>query len=101
MIALHPLKFNANKVIMKNNFLLYALCLVILLYSNTIAAAPLTGTKTIGGTAPDYTSFISAVVDLNLNGVGTGGVTFLLRDGNYAGSITIQVTGTQANPIVF
>ncbi len=43
----------------------------------------LMGIKTIGGLSPDYTTFNDAVDDLILKGVGTGGVTFHVREGNY------------------
>ncbi len=68
------------------------------------AMAQLTGTKTIGGTSPDYSTLAAAVTALNGSGVGTGGVTFEFRDGTYAGGTAvaaITATGTSANPIVF
>jgi len=66
-------------------------------------ATPLTGTKTIGGTTPDYATFTAAVADLQTNGVGTGGVTFSVRSGTYNERITINpVTGASSgNPIIF
>jgi hypothetical protein len=44
---------------------------------------PLTGTKTIGGTTPDYPNFTSAIAAVDTQGVGAGGVTFLVRPGVY------------------
>jgi hypothetical protein len=83
-------------------------------------AVPLTGTKTIGGTNPDFASFTLAVAALNAEGVGPGGVTFLVAAGVYnesfiinsvagtgpasrvtflanGGSVTINVVGTSGN----
>lgn len=64
----------------------------------------LTGTKTIGGTSPDYSTLAAAITALNTNGVGTGGVTFNFRDGTYAGGTSIAAitaSGTASNPILF
>ncbi|MFO7790558.1 MAG: right-handed parallel beta-helix repeat-containing protein [Bacteroidales bacterium] len=63
--------------------------------------AQLSGTKTIGGTSPDYATFSAAVTDLNSSGVGSGGVTFLFRDGTYTGGMEITASGTASDPIVF
>ncbi|HEY0544516.1 MAG TPA: VCBS repeat-containing protein [Pyrinomonadaceae bacterium] len=67
----------------------------------------LTGTKNIPG---DYTDLTAAIADLNLNGVGAGGVTFNVTAaqtapaGGYviggAGS-AVLTTSSAANPIVF
>ncbi len=68
------------------------------------AMAQLTGTKNIPG---DYATVALAVTDLNTNGVGAGGVTFVVADGYAetapAGGYTItNLTGNGAgNPIVF
>ncbi len=68
------------------------------------AMAQLTGTKTIPGT---YATVAAAVTDLNTNGVGAGGVTFVVADGYTetapVGGYTItNPTGNGAgNPIVF
>jgi photosystem II stability/assembly factor-like uncharacterized protein len=45
-------------------------------------SVPISGTKTIGGTTPDYASFTDAITALG-GGVGAGGVTFMVRPGNY------------------
>lgn len=67
----------------------------------TFTPIPLTGTKTIGPSG-DYISFTTAINALNLNGVGTGGVTFNVADGTYTENPpVITVSGTAANPIVF
>ncbi|MGC9362140.1 MAG: right-handed parallel beta-helix repeat-containing protein, partial [Candidatus Syntrophosphaera sp.] len=63
---------------------------------------PLTGTKTIGPPGSDYGTFSAAIADLNTNGVGAGGVTFLVSDGSYAENTpAITAIGTEANQIVF
>ena len=46
------------------------------------------GTKTIGGTAPDYATFQDAIRAVAEYGVGTGGVTFNVRAGTYMGAVT-------------
>jgi hypothetical protein len=77
--------------------------------------APLTGTKTINPVGGDYTSFTDAINDLNLAGVGTGGVTFnvaagttyteycpaITATGTSSNSITFQKSGIGANPIIY
>ncbi len=64
---------------------------------------PLTGTKTIGGTSPDYATFADASTALTVNGVGTGGVIFNVRPGIYSEMVTINpITNSSAsNPVVF
>jgi hypothetical protein len=60
----------------------------------------LSGIKTIPG---DYASISAFVTDLNLQGVGAGGVTLNVPAGyteNLTGKITVTATGTAANPIV-
>ena len=65
----------------------------------------LTGTKYVATSGGDYTSIKLAIVDLNLNGVGTGGVIINVPGGwtetAPVGGDTITATGTAANPIVF
>jgi len=73
--------------------------------SRAIKAA-LTGTLTInpdGTGATNYTTFASAIADLNLLGVGTGGVTFVVaKDKVFTETpLTITTTGSASNPIVF
>jgi len=64
-------------------------------------SAQLSGIKTIPG---DYPTVAAAVIDLNLQGVGAGGVTFNVSTG-YTELITtplkITATGTASDPIVF
>lgn len=65
------------------------------------ASAQLTGIKTIPG---DYATVAAAVADLNVSGVGTGGVTFNVAAGyteNITAPITITTAGAVGNPIVF
>ncbi len=78
------------------------LCLLMLLPS--LSHAQLTGIKYIGGTSPDYATIESAINDLNSQGVGTGGVTFLIRNGIYPenDNLTIlDVAATESNPVIF
>lgn len=62
----------------------------------------LSGTYTIGGTSPDYTTFNSAIVDLKRYGV-CGPVTFNVRPGTYSEQIVIPpITGaSDVNIITF
>ncbi|MEI7661019.1 MAG: hypothetical protein WCK34_02415 [Bacteroidota bacterium] len=53
--------------------------LIIFFFSNLIYCLPLTGIKTIPG---DYASIQAAIIALNTNGVGYGGVTFNVAAGN-------------------
>ncbi|MCW8805813.1 MAG: hypothetical protein OQK56_05080, partial [Ignavibacteriaceae bacterium] len=65
--------------------------------------AQLTGTKTIPG---DYATVEAAIADLNLQGVGSGGVTFNVAAGHSETftsdtSGRFRATGTVSDPIVF
>ncbi len=62
----------------------------------------LSGTFTIGGTAPDYPSFGAAVADLNANGI-CGPVVFNVRTGVYTEQVSInQISGASAtNTVTF
>ena len=65
------------------------------------AFGQLTGIKNIPG---DYPNVTAAVTDLNLQGVGAGGVTFNIASGfteSTSAQITITATGTAADPVVF
>lgn len=70
---------------------------------NFISSAPLTGTKTIGGTSPDYATFTDALTALQLYGVGSGGVTFSVRPGVYSEQLVVlPISGTSmSNPVIF
>ncbi|MCZ7556700.1 MAG: T9SS type A sorting domain-containing protein [Bacteroidia bacterium] len=69
--------------------------------SVTVRAA-LSGTFTIGGSSPDYTTFTAAVADLATNGV-CGPVTFNVAAGTYTETITIpEIPGASStNTITF
>ena len=77
--------------------------IMLLMISGFMMGQPLTGTKTIPG---DYPSLANAISALNANGVGTGGVTFVINAG-YTETFTsltaglIQATGTASDPIAF
>jgi len=85
----------------------YFITIFVLVHSFTVCGQALTGDKTIGaGTGKNYNSIAAAIADLNLKGVGTGGVTFLVDAGHVEtfadetyGKIT--TTGTSDNPIIF
>ncbi len=91
---------NMNFKIMRNaivRLFLFILCFL----TPTFSFGQLTGIKTIPG---DYATIALAVADLNVQGVGTGGVTFNVTAGHseiLSGKITMTATGTAANPIVF
>ncbi|MCK4305219.1 MAG: right-handed parallel beta-helix repeat-containing protein [Candidatus Eisenbacteria sp.] len=68
------------------------------------AEAQLTGLKYIGGVSPHYATLEDAIADLNTQGVGDGGVTFLIRDGVYEENdnlIISDVDATSESPVVF
>ena len=71
------------------------------LYSGTIQTA-ISGTFTIGGTSPDYTTFAAAISDLNSNGV-CGPVVFNIANGTYSEQVSIgSINGASAtNNITF
>ncbi|MEM6456037.1 MAG: hypothetical protein AAF772_13160 [Acidobacteriota bacterium] len=79
-----------------------AFCLVLLAASG--ASAQLVGTRTIGGSTPDYATIEAAIDDLALQGVGAGGVTFLIRDGVYDENANLFITDLNSSasaPVVF
>lgn len=88
---------------MTKKFLLFICALII---AGT-SFGQLTGIKNIpGGGATGYATLAAAIADLNLQGVGPGGITFNIVAGHTetfasptAGLIT--ATGTAANPIIF
>jgi len=76
----------------------------LLLLTAQTTVAQLTGTKTIGGTSPDYTTISAAIAALNANGTAAPGVTFLIRNGTYNETATLNITtttGASNAPIVF
>jgi hypothetical protein len=75
--------------------------MLLLMFNSNVSYAQLTGIKTIPG---DYIGIAAAVTDLNVQGVGSGGVTFNVAAGHtetLSGKITMTATGTAANPIIF
>ncbi len=97
--------------IFKINLLSFLLSLV---FFSQFSIAQLTGTKTIPG---DYATIQLAITDLNLQGVGTGGVTFnvaaghtetfstdsagfISATGNSGDQIIFQKSGVGANPLI-
>lgn len=61
----------------------------------------LTGTKTIPG---DYATIAAAIVDLNSQGVGSGGVIFNIAAGyneTLTAALSVTAIGTTDNPIIF
>ena len=75
--------------------------ILILAMTPAVWAQGLTGTKTVGGTSPNYSTLVAAAAALNSAGVGPGGVTFHIRSGTYSGQVILTVSGTAANPVVF
>ena len=95
------------KINFYKNIKVMLLVLVATLLANASFAQALSGVKTInpvGTGANNYESFHSAIEALNINGVGSGGVTFNIPAGlifNEKDSMVITATGTAANPIIF
>ncbi|TVQ07232.1 MAG: T9SS C-terminal target domain-containing protein [Bacteroidetes bacterium] len=84
-------------------FSLFVLLLVAPVGSQ-IKESPLSGTLTIGpGGDDDYNTFTAATNDLMTQGVGEGGVLFLVAPGTYPERVTLSnLTGTSAdNPVEF
>jgi len=84
---------------MKNS--IFTLVLALIFSATTFAQ--LTGSKTVPG---DYPTVAAAIADLNINGVGGGGVTFNVAAGHtetFATAMTglITASGTAGSPIVF
>jgi PKD repeat protein len=69
---------------------------------NAVLKPSLSGSYTIGGTNPDYSSFASAVSDLNSYGI-CGPVSFTVRPGTYNEKVTLSnISGTSSvNTITF
>lgn len=82
---------------------LLAFSSLILFFSSNNSFAQLSGIKTIPG---DYATIQAAIADLNIQGVGTGGVTFNVTAGHTetSSNMVIAITTnppTVLNPIVF
>ncbi len=83
---------------------IYLLLVLFLALSSHLFSQALTGTRTINPVGGNYTTITAAVNALNLNGVGTGGVTFLVAAGttyNEAGISVTTVTSSASNPVTF
>lgn len=66
----------------------------------TSTLTPMAGTYTIGGASPDYSSFASAIDDLNTRGI-SASVTFNVRNGNYIEQLSIyEVAGANASDTI-
>lgn len=85
-----------------------AILIMVSIFISSSLFAQLSGVKTIdpAGSGPNnYTSFASAVLDLNAVGVGTGGVTFNVAAGatfTELAAITLTTTTSDASkPIIF
>ncbi len=75
--------------------------MILCVLSFTTIAQSLSGTYTIGGVNPDYTTFNIAVQDLNINGI-SGDVIFNVRPGIYIEQITInEFTGSGSYAVTF
>ncbi len=84
---------------MKKHLLITA---IVLILTPGFLLAQISGTKTIGGTNPDYTTFSQAVAALNSSGV-SGPVVFNVAPGTYNEQISLNsISGTSAtNTITF
>lgn len=87
-----------------NKFKLLLFFIIIFAFLSSESYAQLTGIKTIPG---DYATIEAAIADLNLNGVGAGGVTFNVAAG-HAEFLTSSTSGlintttsSASNPIIF
>lgn len=108
ILNIHYFSFYAISFITSLNYLsmkkiILFLLALILNFSLTVNSQPLTGIRTIKTSGGDYSSFTSAVTDLNALGVGSGGVTFKVSAGSVfnEANILITATGTASNPILF
>lgn len=93
------MKKNQKKQFSKLIYL--GILLIGLFQFNRANAQALTGVKTIPG---NYATIQAAVADLNINGVGTGGVIFNIAAGYtevLTAPIVVSATGTVTNQIVF
>jgi hypothetical protein len=95
MIHKNNLNFNEMKISTKIMVLLFAFFLM------QNALAQLSGTKTIGGTSPDYTTIGNAITALKTNGI-NGNITFNIRDGVYNELLDITgISGSETYTIIF
>lgn len=80
----------------------HVLCLCAVLFAIAGISQPLSGTYTIGGSSPDYTTFTAAASALQTNGV-SGPVVFNVRNGTYTESVYLRnISGSSpTNTITF
>lgn len=68
---------------------------------DSVKRTPLSGTRIIGY-GGDYQSITAAIIDLNTQGVGNGGITFLILPATYSENPPpITASGSASNPIIF
>ena len=85
----------------KSLYLAFIMMLWASLIGIDVKSQPLTGNKTVG-LGGDYPSLSVAINALNTNGVGSGGVSFVLTDALYAEQpLTISAQGTSSDVITF
>lgn len=79
----------------------YILSITLVFLWSVTSFAQLSGTYTIGGTTPDYTTISAAISDLNSQGI-NGPVIFSIRDGVYAERLLLNsISTTATNTITF
>lgn len=88
---------------MKNFMTVFAIVFAIVLTSATVVAAPISGTKTVGGSgSPDYATLTSAFSSITANGLG-GPVTLVLQSGynpvTETYPLSLPTNGTATNTI--
>ncbi len=85
----------------KQYFVLFSIIICTFFYSFSYGTA-LSGTYTIGGSSPSYSTLTTAVSALTTNGV-SGPVTFNIRSGTYSEHVSIgAITGTSStNTVTF
>ncbi|MDZ4122305.1 MAG: right-handed parallel beta-helix repeat-containing protein, partial [Candidatus Cloacimonadaceae bacterium] len=70
--------------------------------SFTTVAPPLSGYTIVGGEGANYQNLSLAITDLNIRGVGEGGLIVYLNDNTFSGNFpAITATGYEDRPIVF
>jgi len=70
---------------------LWVMALLALLFGGSAMQAQLNGTRSIGGSSPDYADIPTAINALNSQGI-SGNVTFLIRGGTYTLTSTQTIT---------
>jgi len=88
---------------MKKTSAISLLSLLMFCFMQTVTYSQLTGTKTIPG---DYASITAAILDLNTQGVGIGGVTFNVAAGYTETGVNVVLTcpvnpPSVSRPIIF